>query len=385
MATTEAVTDSLLPRNAWGGKVDPAQLAKNIVTKMQQKGIEIDLDSARSALLYTSKQRGRTRVYYQSYAEELIVKVSKADGVTADSSEVHGLLAEGYTDDNFLVRVALATNPHNVEAARAMLQQHQQQQAEEQANKEAAAAAAAAVQNKNKKEVVDLDQLAAELVTKMSQQGVTMMDLSVSRLALSHTSSEPHGTGTGRVYDAVAAAGLVVMASSLSADATNVHSLLAEGYSDDNNNLLVRIALAAYPDDMDGARTMLEKHQQAETKLAAAANTTKVDDDPDQLVADLVTKIMDQKGIAVTATVARIALSYTSNEPNGTGTGRVYHPMDAQELLVTASNMSADETQVHLLLAESYTDDDLLIRMALSAHPDDLDAARDMLQQVLAE
>jgi hypothetical protein len=380
--TTEAVADSLLPRNAWGGKVDPAQLAKNIVTKMQQKGIEIDLDAARSALLYTSKPRGRTRVFYQSYAEELIVKVSKADGVTADSSEVHGLLAEGYTDDNFLVRVALATHPHNVEAARAMLQQHQQA---EQANKEAAAAATA-VQNKNKKEVVDPEQLATELVTKMSQQGVTMMDISVARLALSHTSSEPNGTGTGRVYDVVAAAGLVVMASSLSADATNVHSLLAEGYSDDNNNLLVRIALAAYPDDMDGARTMLEKHQQAETTMAAnaAATSKKNVDDPDQLANDLVTK-MSHKGIAVTAAVARIALSYTSNEPNGTGTGRVYHPMDAQELLVTASSISTDETQVHLLLAESYTDDDLLIRMALAAHPDDLDAARDMLQQQLAE
>jgi hypothetical protein len=118
-------TDTLLlPRNAWGGKVDPDQLAANIVSKMSQQGggVDTDLASAKSALWHTSKPRGRTRVYYQSYAEELIVKVSKA-GVSADSSAVHSLLAEGDTDDVFFVRMALATHPNDMEAARAMLQQ----------------------------------------------------------------------------------------------------------------------------------------------------------------------------------------------------------------------------------------------------------------------
>jgi hypothetical protein len=119
-------TDTLLlPRNAWGGTVDPDQLAANIVSKMsQQGGVDTDLASAKSALWHTSKPRGRTRVYYQSYAEELIVKVTKA-GVSADSSAVHSLLAEGDTDDVFFVRMALATHPNDMDAARTMLQQQQ--------------------------------------------------------------------------------------------------------------------------------------------------------------------------------------------------------------------------------------------------------------------
>jgi hypothetical protein len=108
--------DSLLPRNAWGGTVDPVQMATNICEKCH-----VDTATASSALLYTSKPRGRTRIYYQAYAEELIAKVVSA-GISPDASEVHSLLADGYTEDIFLVQVALATHPNDMEAARTMLQ-----------------------------------------------------------------------------------------------------------------------------------------------------------------------------------------------------------------------------------------------------------------------
>lgn len=108
------MADSLLPRNAWGGTVDPDKLAAAIVEKCS-----VELETAMAALMYTSKPRGRTRIFYQAYAEELLNEVKS---VPADSSEVHILLAEGYTEESLVVRKAIAMHPHDLDAARAMLE-----------------------------------------------------------------------------------------------------------------------------------------------------------------------------------------------------------------------------------------------------------------------
>lgn len=102
----------LLPRNAWGGKVDPVKIAEKIVSKL---GVTTAIASA--ALEETSKIRGKCRIYHEGYAVELLEKVQK---VSPDSSEVHQLIGEGYEDD-FQVRKALALGGGELEKAREIL------------------------------------------------------------------------------------------------------------------------------------------------------------------------------------------------------------------------------------------------------------------------
>lgn len=96
------MASKLLPRNAWGGKVDPDDLANTVVEKVPGTSKA----DARAALLDTAKPKGNQLIYTTQYAVDLLEKIKEKD-IDPDSSAVTTLTGEGYDGCLYEVRRAL--------------------------------------------------------------------------------------------------------------------------------------------------------------------------------------------------------------------------------------------------------------------------------------